>query len=131
MTSRQNSPMNLWKNDLWLILAVLLISAVWMLAFRNGNRIRGSYAVVSVDGSEYTRILLNHDNTITVSTNRGTNTLCVSDGKVFISEADCPDKICVGHPPIQYRGESIVCLPHRLVVTIDHATEEGPDAVSQ
>ena len=42
--------------------------------------------------------------------------------------ADCPDKICVHMRPIRYAGESILCLPHRLAVTVRGGREAGADA---
>lgn len=46
------------------------------------------------------------------------NLLSVSDGEVRMEAADCRDQICVHHSPISSGGESIICLPHRLVVEI-------------
>ena len=50
------------------------------------------------------------------------NLLYVAEGTVFMEEADCRDQICVHHRPVSSVRESIVCLPHRLVVEItgDH-----------
>lgn len=131
MSSHQNSTANLWKNDIILITVILIVSALLLLLFRDRNQTIGSYAVVSVDGSGYTAIPLNEDNTITITTDYGTNIVCVSSGEVSVIEADCPDKICVDHSPIKFSGESIVCLPHRLVVTVDSTEEAEFDAVSQ
>lgn len=47
------------------------------------------------------------------------NLISVTDGKVTVEAADCSDQICVHHKPISSKGESIICLPHRLVVEID------------
>jgi len=37
---------------------------------------------------------------------------------VDVIEADCPDKICVKHTNIKNAGETIICLPHKLVIEI-------------
>ena len=47
------------------------------------------------------------------------NTVEIKDGKVSVSEASCKNQICVKHSSISHSGESIVCLPNRLVVRID------------
>ena len=44
------------------------------------------------------------------------NLISVADGSVIMEAADCKDQICVRHKPISSTGESIICLPHRLVV---------------
>lgn len=51
------------------------------------------------------------------------NLFSVSDGSVRMEVADCPDQICVHHIPIKGGGESIICLPHKLVVEIGGSYE--------
>ena len=46
------------------------------------------------------------------------NLISVTDGTVVMEAADCKDQICVHHKPITSRGESIICLPHRLVIEV-------------
>lgn len=46
------------------------------------------------------------------------NLLIIADGEVRMAAADCRDQICVQHRPVSDAGESIICLPHRLVVEI-------------
>ena len=54
----------------------------------------------------------------------------IKDGKAYVETATCPDGICAGHSPIHREGESIVCLPHRVVITVISASpEQGPDIV--
>ena len=59
------------------------------------------------------------------------NLISVIDGKIAMEAADCKDQICVHHKPISSKGESIICLPHRLVVEIDSGenTDEPLDGV--
>ena len=52
------------------------------------------------------------------------NLLTVSEAGVSMEAADCPDQICVHHISIRNGGESIICLPHKLVVEILGETEE-------
>ena len=53
----------------------------------------------------------------------GTNTLCIDEGSVWLKEADCPDRICVQTGKIRYAGQSIICLPHKVVVEIKEAED--------
>lgn len=46
------------------------------------------------------------------------NVLQIKEGEVSITEADCPDLICVHHKPVSRQGETIVCLPHKLLVEV-------------
>lgn len=51
------------------------------------------------------------------------NLMTVSEAGVSVEAADCPDQICVHHIPIKGGGESIICLPHKLVVEIGGSYE--------
>ena len=57
----------------------------------------------------------------------GYNLVSITDGVVVMEAADCRDQICVQHKPISSKGESIICLPHRLVVEIVGGENEAAD----
>ena len=48
-----------------------------------------------------------------------------------MEKADCPDQVCVRHSAISRNGESIICLPHEVVVSIEDGESSGADAVVQ
>ena len=56
------------------------------------------------------------------------NIVEIKDGKVSVSAASCKNQVCVRHGSISHAGESIVCLPNRLVVTIEGGS--GYDTVT-
>ena len=117
------------KNDIWLILALLLLAlAAWGVL--RMTRQKGARAVVTVDGETVAVLPLDRDVTLTVGEGQGySNTVEVSGGRVRVSEADCPDRLCVRQGWAAFDGESIVCLPHKLVVTV-RGGGSGPDAVA-
>lgn len=117
---RQNGNGRKIRNDLILLSSVLLIAilagGVYLLTREPGAR-----AVVSVNGDVFATYPLSRDLTVELPTGADgshRNLLVIRDGKVSVTEADCRDRICVGHPPISETGETIVCLPNRLVVEI-------------
>lgn len=57
------------------------------------------------------------------------NLMVIQDGNVSVAEADCPDGLCVRQREISRNGESIICLPHKLVVQVESDKEGAPDAV--
>ena len=59
------------------------------------------------------------------------NVLVVKDGYADMTEASCPDKICVNHRKISRNGQTIVCLPNRLIVKIENEQETGVDGISE
>lgn len=117
------------KNDLLLILALLLLAAGVWLVLRLTRQAGGSVRV-SVDGAAVAVFPLDGDRVWTWE-ETGVNVLRIENGKAAIVSADCPDKLCVGQGEICYAGESIVCLPHRLTVTVEGAAEGGFDAVAR
>ncbi len=61
----------------------------------------------------------------------GSNTVLVRPGAIRVSEADCPDRICVHQGWLRDRAAPIVCLPHRLVIRLDKTAAETADTVSR
>lgn len=107
------------KRDL-LLLAVLLAAAALLFAGREFFAGRPAVMVsVSVDGTEIMTLDLNRNDDIVIESGNGqTNHLIIEDGKAFLTEASCPDKLCVRQGTISETGQSIVCLPNRVIVTI-------------
>jgi len=60
----------------------------------------------------------------------GYNKILIKEGVVTMIEADCPDQVCVMSKPIQKPGESIICLPHKVVVKIEGREENTVDAIA-
>ena len=104
------------RRDLILIGVLLVLSAISYFAFSAG-RDNGGWAVVTVDGDEAARYSLAENGTYAL--NGGSNTLVIRDGFAWMSEANCPDHVCMDMGKIQYEGQVIVCLPNRLVVSIE------------
>ncbi len=106
------------KRDILLAIGLLLaagIAALFLYLFRTD----GGRAVVVIDGVETASYALSEDVTVTLSCPEGSNTLVIQDGKADIIAADCPDALCVDQRSICYDGETIVCLPHKLVIKIE------------
>ena len=77
----------------------------------------GAEAVVTVDGLEIGRYPLKTNGTFPL--NGGSNILVVENGEAWVSEANCPDKVCMGMGKISRNGEFIACLPNRLIVVVE------------
>ena len=107
------------KRDL-LLLAVLLAAAALLFAGREFFAGRPAVMVsVSVDGTEIMTLDLNRNDDIVIESGTGqTSHLIIEDGKAFLTEASCPVKLCVRQGAISETGQSIVCLPNRVIVTI-------------
>ncbi len=97
-----------------------MLATAGLLLFNN-SKITGAYVSVKINGEEKYEYLLSENIDIVIYTgenNSDSNRLIIEDGKAYISEANCPDKICVAHKSVSKVNESIVCLPHKFVVEI-------------
>ena len=124
---RRNGSASIKRGDLWLILIILLVAGAVFLITWSGRR-EGSRVIVTAEGKDYGSWPLSEDRTIPIVIQDYHNTLVIRDGEAFMQEADCPDKICVHHKPVSYGGESIICLPHKLVVTVEAGEGDGKES---
>lgn len=110
------------KGDKFLIVFVVLLAIISTLFIRRqGFSSAGKYISVQVNGNEIKKIIFDRKiigNTITIQTDYGYNLIEIGDEKVRVIEADCPDKIDVKQGYISRIGETIVCLPNKMVVEI-------------
>ena len=110
------------KNLLWILILSLTVVACLALFLLLKSGGEGTTAVITVDGEEYRRINLAdvaEPYDIVISTKYGTNTVHVERGSICVSEADCPDRICVHQGAISSSGVPVVCMPHRLYISIE------------
>ena len=107
------------KNECLLIAGILLIAAIFFAGNYLTSRQPSAVVEVSVDGSITHQFPLDIETEFTIQGyDGGTNHLIIKNKTAEISEASCPDKICVEHAAVSERGQTIVCLPNRVVVTI-------------
>ena len=104
------------RNRSWILLFLLL---AMLLSALSGWLLRGETAAVAEvqqDGQCIARLPLNRDAELLVETeDGGWNRIVVQDGAVSVTEANCPDGVCVAREPTR-GGAPVVCLPHRLVI---------------
>ncbi|MBQ9510914.1 MAG: NusG domain II-containing protein [Clostridia bacterium] len=112
------------KNDLILIGAILLLAAASLLLI-SLSRSKGAFAVAYIDGKVAVRLALNEDGEYLIDCGNGDyNEVIIRGGEVSVFDANCRDKICVHHRAVSHDGESIICLPHKLVIMIEGSTDE-------
>ena len=103
-----------------ILIASLLVVVVALVGFFHVSRAcadadRPLVAVISINGTEYTRLPLNEDTTLVLPT---AHAVQVKGGEVSITSAPCPDLVCVHTTPASAVGNCIVCSPEKLVITI-------------
>lgn len=118
------------KNDILLIIVVIFLSVCALIGYRLFYHQSGSFVQVTVDGKVYKELPLDKDNVIIIEGKGGTNKLSIHNGYADMTDADCPDKLCVKQKKIHYNGESLICLPHKVVVTVISDKESQLDGIA-
>lgn len=107
------------RNDLILLSVLLAVSILLLVIFTVVLKDTGEMVVVTVDGKEVLRAPLEEDSELWIDGyDGGKNLLVIKDGTVKITEANCPEQICV-HTGEADELKSIVCAPNRVVVSIE------------
>lgn len=119
------------KNKTGLIVIIALIAAACILAvvFWFMNKGPASSVVIKVDGNVVKTVSINQNQTINVEGyNGGYNIVNIENGVVDVREADCDNQICVNSSTITKPGQTITCIPHRVIVEIVGGSD-GVDSV--
>lgn len=117
------------KNDIILIIVILVVAALGFSWIQMQKQEEAGTVKVYVDGEEKASYQLNQDGEYDIETESGTNRLVIKDGEADVTYADCPDELCVKQASISKNGETIVCLPHKVVVEIVSTDESELDAL--
>jgi len=110
---RSNKPLRLFR--LWdvVLIAILLVLVAFCVYFAIAPK-QGESAEIYIDGKLFRSVPLSKNAVIELDHLK----VIVSRGKVHVEHADCPDKLCEKRGSISRSGESIVCLPNRIVIKI-------------
>ena len=119
------------KTDFVAVAAALFVAGGLYFGLFAKNAEKGGTAVIYVDKETIARLSLENDIGYTVEAGGGYNVVEIENGMVSVSEADCRDKICVNHKSISMANESIICLPHKMVVEIEAGASSSVDAIAQ
>ena len=114
--------MSMKKRDVAVLLGILAVALLgillWMIFSKKGNEV-----YVYVNNEEQAVFSLDEDVTFEIVTGEGTNLLIIRDGYATVTEADCPDGLCISMGRISKVGQSIICLPHKVSIEIHDAKE--------
>lgn len=120
------------KKDLIFIFSILIFAVFLLLIQRvYGNaQDEADLVKITVNQKLYGTYDLNKNQTITIQNDLGINTIQIQNKDVWMEEADCPDGYCKEQGHISKNKQTIVCLPHKLVVEISDDSEKSePDSV--
>ena len=108
-----------------LSLAIVAVSAVYAYSGRN----KSGDVVIQASGTQWI-YPLSADRRVTVTGPIGATIVVIKDGKAFVEDSPCPDKLCVHMPAISQPGQWIACLPNKVFVRVRGNSEQGIDQLS-
>ena len=114
---------NMRKGDIALITVAVIFLVLWLIPKPQGGRV-----IISVNGEVCREVSLDENSVIPIETEYGKNTIMIKNGEVFVTHSNCPDGLCE-KDRISKSGESIVCLPNRLSVTVEGKNKKEVDVI--
>lgn len=118
------------KQDFILIMVIVVITVFSALLISLAQKDTGEMVRITIDGTFYGEYSLSENKKIVVDEILGYNMLVIENGSVYMADADCPDKYCMDYKAISNGGETIICLPHRLVAEVTgERSAQQPDVI--
>lgn len=112
-------------------LAVLLVLGIALTLGIYCFSASGSEIRITVDGQLYGTYDLGEDQEISIELDgRVANVVIIENGAAYMRDADCPDGLCKRQGAISRDKQTIVCLPHKLVVEVVGGKEQTYDSIS-
>ena len=115
------------RADIILISCLIFLSLLLFLLFAL-FRSPGRTVEITLDGKVLGTYPIDEDKTVDAGEGK---VVVISGGFVYMESADCKNQICVRHSPISKSGESIICLPNRVIVRITGEDSDTPDGISK
>ena len=111
------------KMDIVIIVLLLIISFTPHLIFFKTSQksSKNNYVIIQVDGKIHKKIGLSNvkkSEKVNLNLPNGKNTLLIKNNSIQMDSANCNDALCVKQGNISKVGQTIICLPHKLIIEI-------------
>jgi hypothetical protein len=107
------------------VFVVALLAQAGIMLF--GALRKGQTAHITDGDGVVHELPLDSSKRMEITTALGSNTVEVADGQIRVVDATCKNKDCVHQGAISSPGQTIVCLPNRLVIRIEDTDSNGDD----
>lgn len=126
--------MRMKKGDLFIIV-ILVVAVISWFGINNLNELKDDrQIVIETNGNVYKVISMEagmKQQEIHIELGNGKYIDIVADEKgAYVKDVICPDKVCQKTGLVNRVGQSIVCLPNKVVIYIDGKIESEVDDVS-
>lgn len=118
------------KRDIILIVSLLIVGIIALVIWHFIYSVDGKYVTIEQRDNLIGIYPLNVDKEIEIE-HRGevVNKIVIEDGHCYMEEAECPDHLCIKQGKVNKSGQTIVCLPNRVVVTVVDSDSSDYDSI--
>ena len=118
------------KRDIILIVSLLVVGIIALVIWHFVYSVDGKYVTIEQRDNLIGIYPLNVDKEIEIE-HRGevVNKIVIEDGYCYMEEAECPDHLCIKQGKVNKSGQTIVCLPNRVVVTVVDSNNSDYDSI--
>ncbi len=118
------------KRDIILIVSLLVVGIIALVIWHFIYSVDGKYVTIEQRDNLIGIYPLNVDKEIEIE-HRGevVNKIVIEDGYCYMEEAECPDHLCIKQGKVNKSGQTIVCLPNRVVVTVVDSDSSDYDSI--
>ena len=127
MEEKNESIFRRYKSDI-IVISVILAFALLFILFFEVTKKEGTFVEVTQGGEVIGKYSLLSDGVYTL--NGGTNELTIKDGVAYMTYSNCPDHTCENTGKLRHVGQTIICLPNDLTVTVVGVADDYVDFVS-
>ncbi|MFA9398171.1 MAG: NusG domain II-containing protein [Clostridiaceae bacterium] len=115
------------KFDIFIIIIILLGISITLYLNLNTKDIESKTLVIYLNNEIYKEVPLTSETSmeIPINSSYGYNLIKIENGVVSMEDSDCNNKICINSSEIENVSETIVCLPHKLVLKIQGLDESS------
>ncbi len=118
------------KRDIILIVSLLIVGIIALVIWHFIYSVDGKYVTIEQRDNLIGIYPLNVDKEIEIE-HRGevVNKIVIENGYCYMEEAECPDHLCIKQGKVNKSGQTIVCLPNRVVVTVVDSNNSDYDSI--
>ncbi|MBN1572580.1 MAG: NusG domain II-containing protein [Deltaproteobacteria bacterium] len=106
------------RSDIIFIVICVVLIATAFVFFKSISANAGRTVVIEEGNEVFGTYPISEDRVIEVTGILGVSTVVIEDGEVYMKDSPCPNKVCINMGRISKKGDTIVCIPNRIYITI-------------
>jgi len=125
-----------WDIIIIVFLSLLSLVPFFIFSFTLAEKTPGNsinVAVISVGNLEIQRVILTDNMGMDIlnipEIDCSPDAIEINDDQIRIKGSTCPQQICVNRGYISKPGETIICLPHKMIIEIESTNEVDEDLI--